>query len=133
MRGTSGFHHVAVQALDVERVADFYREIICLRELRRFQAEDGGLRSVWLALGPDEAAGFVAVERAAVGESTRGPLGFSMVALRIEPDDRPAWRARFEANNVHIERETAWTMYVRDPEGNLVGVSHHPHDAPRGV
>ncbi|HXX30163.1 MAG TPA: glyoxalase, partial [Myxococcaceae bacterium] len=30
---------------------------------------------------------------------------------------------------VAVEHETRWTLYVRDPEGNRVALSHHPQPA----
>jgi hypothetical protein len=52
-----------------------------------------------------------------------------MVALRIAPGDRAQVRSALEGAGMRVERETAWTLYVRDPEGNLVGLSHHPEPA----
>lgn len=126
-----GFHHVAVQALDVERVAAFYRVVLGLPELRRFHHEDGALRSVWLSArsGGTEADGFVAVELAPPSSEPSARLGFSMVALRVDAAARARVEAELSAHGVAIERRTAWTMYARDPEGNLVGFSHHPHPA----
>jgi catechol 2,3-dioxygenase-like lactoylglutathione lyase family enzyme len=125
-----GFHHVAVQVRDVERVARFYVEVLGLRELRRHLTEDGGLRSIWVSAGgAQDERGFFAIEASA--EVARGgPCGFSMVALRIDAASRPAVEASLAAANVEIERRTGWTLYVRDPEGNLVGLSHHPDPAP---
>lgn len=122
-----GFHHVAVQARDVERVAAFYRDVLGLAELTRHLRDDGSLRSVWLSVSgeADASRGFIAVE-ANEGEG-RGPLGFSMFALRIEPGERARIEAELQRRGVPIEKQTGWTLYVRDPEGNLVGLSHHPH------
>ncbi len=118
---TLGFHHVAVQARDVERLAAFYLEVLGLPELTRYLRDDGSLRSIWVGVGGE---GFLAIEAAASLEAA-GTLGFSMVALRIAPADRVALETKLAK---HIERHSKWTLYVRDPEGNLVGLSHHPHD-----
>lgn len=53
-----------------------------------------------------------------------------MIALRIAPEDRERVAAELRARDLPIVRDTRWTLYVHDPEGNLVGLSHHPHDAP---
>jgi catechol 2,3-dioxygenase-like lactoylglutathione lyase family enzyme len=127
-----GFHHVAVQVRDVARVAQFYLEVLGLPELRRFQRDDGSLRSIWVGASAGATDGpFLAIEQHA-GEG-RGELGWSMVALRIAPEARAAIGAQLQARGLSIERETGWTLYVRDPEGNLVGLSHHPHEAPGGA
>jgi catechol 2,3-dioxygenase-like lactoylglutathione lyase family enzyme len=122
-----GFHHAALQVRDVEKVASFYRELMGLAELRRFHHDDGSLRSVWLSLAP----GFLAVEQLPDGAAAPAPsLGYSMLALRIDPARRASISQWLEARGVAVVEQTAWTLYVRDPEGNLVGLSHHPFDAP---
>ena len=127
-----GFHHVAVQVKDVERVSAFYARTLGLPELKRFHRDDGSLRSVWLGVetAPATPAPFLAVEQ--LDDASRGASGFSMVALRIDPAERSAVVKRLEALKVPLEKQTGWTLYFRDPEGNLVGLSHHPHDAPAG-
>lgn len=132
MIAPQGFHHVAIFARDVEQVAAFYREVLGLPEVARHHFDDGRLRSVWLSAraGGDAQAGFFAVELAADGQAG-GTLGFSMVALRIDPGAREATEAALTRRGLPIEKRTGFTLYVRDPEGNLVGLSHHPHPAGR--
>ncbi|PZR14011.1 MAG: glyoxalase [Archangium gephyra] len=122
---TLGFHHLAVQVRDVQRVTDFYVQVLGLSEVRRFVRDDGSLRSVWVSAGE----GFLAIE-AAPDFTAAGTLGFSMVALRIDPQQRRSIVDELARAGVAIEKQTGWTLYVKDPEGNLVGLSHHPHDAP---
>jgi catechol 2,3-dioxygenase-like lactoylglutathione lyase family enzyme len=122
-----GFHHIAVQVRDVARVAAFYAETLGLPELRRFHRDDGSLRSVWLGVAP----GFLAVE-AAPEFTPDGVLGFSMLALRVPAAQREATVATLISRGITIEKQTRWTVYFRDPEGNLVGLSHHPDDAVTG-
>ncbi len=126
-----GFHHLALQVRDVERVAAFYRDVLGLQEIKRWTRDDGSLRSVWLAVeGSDPLAGFLAVEHLATGVPTpSNVLGPSMIALRLSPDARAAAIAELAQHQVAIEKQTGWTLYVRDPEGTLVGLSHHPFDA----
>jgi len=128
MIAPQGFHHVAVLAADVERVAAFYREVLGLPELRRFHHPDGRLRSIWVGARAGEGAtgGFFAVEAAGEPEGALPRHGFGMVALAIEASQRDEVRALLVARGLAIDRETDFTMYVRDPEGNLVGLSHYP-------
>lgn len=130
MIAPQGFHHVAIQARDVERVAGFYVGVLGLRELRRHLYDDGRLRSIWVAASsePGDRAFFAVEHFDAEGQA--GALGFSMVALRIAAAQRAAVEQGLAAKGVAIERRTGWTLYVRDPEGNLVGLSHHPDPAP---
>jgi catechol 2,3-dioxygenase-like lactoylglutathione lyase family enzyme len=135
------FHHLAIQCADLPACERFYREELGLEVLRRWPRDEGGDRSVWLALGE----GFLALERVekspAAEEEVAGRVasdapwrdgtpGLHLVALRIRPEERPVWEARFQARGVGVVHRTRWTLYVLDPEGNRVGLSHHPEDAP---
>lgn len=126
-----GFHHVAVQVHDVAKVAAFYVGVLKLPELRRFHFDDGSLRSIWVGAhaGAKEGDPFIAIEHQRPG-TPAGALGYSMVALRIEPQQRKAIAEELGRRGHRVEKETGWTMYVRDPEGNQVGLSHHPQPAP---
>lgn len=125
-----GFHHVAVQVKDLEAVAAFYREVLGLPELERHHGAEGLLRSIWLDAG---GGGFLALERvgtapAPAPEFRDGRPGIFLVALRIRAVDRARVRAELERRGVPLVHETRWTLYVRDPEGNRVALSHHPDD-----
>jgi catechol 2,3-dioxygenase-like lactoylglutathione lyase family enzyme len=124
------FHHVAIQCADLDRCERFYREVLGLPVLRRWPREGGGDRSVWLSLGPDE---FLALERADEPPEVRpwrdGKPGLHLVALRIAPAERRAWEDRLDAAGVLVVHRTRWSIYFHDPEGNRIGLSHHPRDA----
>jgi catechol 2,3-dioxygenase-like lactoylglutathione lyase family enzyme len=127
------YHHVAIQCADLGRCEEFYRDVLGLRVLRRWPREGGGDRSVWLSLG-DPAGGFLALERAeepAVPAPWRdGKAGLHLVALRIPPSERRAWEDRLDAAGVLVVHRTRWSIYFHDPEGNRIGLSHHPDDVP---
>lgn len=122
-------HHLAIQVRDLARAERFYVDVLGLRVLRRWPWDDGraGERSLWLSLG-DEAS-FLALE-SCEGEPPprpfRDPLpGLHLFALRIGKQDRAAWEQRLGAAIVH---RTRFTLYLQDPEGNRVGLSHHPDE-----
>ena len=114
--------------MDLERAAKFYVGVLGLRELRRWDDSQGRLRSIWCELG---SGAFLAIERAEHEEPRRDDVspGFHCVALGIRPDERAQWRERLTRANVDVFRESAYTLYVRDPEGNIVGLSHFPDAA----
>lgn len=122
---------MAVQVHDVAKVAAFYVEVLGLPELQRFHFDDGSLRSIWVGAHSKAKAGepFIAIEHQRP-TTPSGALGFSMVALRIEAAQRKHVAEALTRRGLRIERETGWTMYVRDPEGNQIGLSHHPEPAP---
>ena len=117
-------HHLAVVTADLARAEAFYAGILGLPVLRRWIDAAGAARSVWLELGDS----FLAVERASAGGPTRADAapGWHCVALGIAAVERDAWRARLAAAGSPVERETPFTIYVRDPDGNVVGLSHWP-------
>jgi catechol 2,3-dioxygenase-like lactoylglutathione lyase family enzyme len=131
---TRGFHHLAIQVRDLAAVERFYKETLGLRELRRWPNKDGspGERSVWLDVGD---GGFLALERVAGGptcaeDAARAERpGLHLIALGIARDERAEWERRLAAAGVPVEARTAFTLYVRDPEGNRVGLSHWPVEA----
>lgn len=128
-----GLHHVAIQCADLARCEAFYRDVLGLPVLRRWPRDGGGDRSVWLAVG--EGAGqFIALERADEPPARRpwrdGQAGLHLLALRIAPGERRLWEDRLETAGVLVVHRTRWTIYFHDPEGNRIGLSHHPDDVP---
>src|SRR3954454_7989546 len=128
-----GHHHLAVQVKDLPAAERFYVEVLGLQVLKRWPREDGGAgeRSVWLSVGSGDE--FLALE-ACDAERPPAPFrdphgGLHLLALKISRDDRQAWEQRLARLNVEIVHRTKWTLYVRDPEGNRLGLSHFPHEA----
>ncbi len=125
-----GVHHLALQVRALQPMVAFYRQVLGLPVVAEHRREDGSLRSVWLGLpGAFLALEAVAGEAPSPPPATRTGRGWSLVALRIAPSERASVRAELERAQVPVEHETRWTLYVRDPEGNRVAFSHHPHPA----
>lgn len=122
---TLGVHHLAVVVGDLARAEAFYAGTLGLAVAKRWQDETGAPRSVWCALA---GGAFLALERAGGALPTRADTspGWHCVALGIDAHERETWRARLIAAGHPIERETDYTLYIRDPDGNLVGLSHYP-------
>lgn len=127
-----GVHHVAIAVRDLGALEAFYTQVLGLPILRRWPMavdDEKGDRSVWLDLG---GGAFLALERAEVagqGAPADRTQGYLMIALRITRTARPEWEARLAAAGVAVVRRTAFTLYVADPEGNQVGLSHWPDAA----
>ncbi|HEV3032473.1 MAG TPA: VOC family protein [Polyangia bacterium] len=128
-----GFHHLAIQVRDLPDAERFYRDVLGLTVLRRWPARDGGPgeRSVWLDVGD---RGFLALEAVGGGltaseEDRAAHPGLHLFALRIERTTRASWEQRLAAAGVPVEARTPFSIYVRDPEGNRVGLSHWPDEA----
>jgi glyoxylase I family protein len=129
MERVSGLHHVALRCADLERQEGFYTGVLGLPVLRRWPADGGGDRSVWLAAG----SGFLALERAAEpprdGEFEDAPAGWQVVALAVGREDREAWEERLVRAGVAVARRTPYSLFFQDPEGNRVALSHWPEEA----
>jgi len=109
-------HHLAIQVHGLELVRDFYVRVLGLRELRR--PREG---AVWLDCG-GAVLMLEQVEGEPVEEAFRTTrAGLHLLALAIP--DREAWEKRLLAHGVEIVERTTHTLYVRDPEGNRVGLS----------
>jgi glyoxylase I family protein len=133
LRPPSGVHHLAVQVRDLQAAERFYCGVLGLLVSRRWPWPDGrqGERSLWVALGA--AGSFLALE-ACEGAPEPRPFadprpGLHLVALAIERGDRALWEARLAAAGVPVVHRSRYTLYVQDPEGNRVGLSHFPEEA----
>ena len=126
-----GPHHLAVQVTDLAAAERFYHGVLGMPVIKRWSHEDGraGERSLWLSAGPDT---FVALElcaQPAPATDFKDPQArLHLFALRISASDRAAWEQKLGAAGIEIVHRSRWTIYVRDPDGNRIGLSHHPHD-----
>ncbi len=123
-----GAHHLAVCVTDLDRAEAFYSGVLGLPVTRRWEDGAGRPRSIWLELG---GGAFLAVERAEAHgprRDDRAP-GWHCVALSIERGLREAWREHLARAGHPVERESAYTLYLRDPEGAWVALSHYPDAA----
>lgn len=124
-----GVHHLAVKTQNLAKSEVFYAEVLGLPLLKRHE-DARGPRSLWLGLG--DTGAFLAVERA---DDSEGPTrvddaaGWHCVALTMEVSARAAWIAKLEAAGHPIFRQTPYSIYVRDPDGAVVALSHYPHEA----
>jgi catechol 2,3-dioxygenase-like lactoylglutathione lyase family enzyme len=127
-----GLHHLAIQVRDLAAAERFYCDTLGLRVVRRWPAADGASeRAIWVDTG-DGAFLALEVTTAALRTPDGGPAappylaGLHLVALRIDAGDRRAWQDRFAQAGVAVYHQTVFTIYVRDPEGNRIGLSHYP-------
>jgi glyoxylase I family protein len=110
-------HHIALRTGDLPRLAAFYCGVLGL-ELTRRDSE----RSLWLRAGET----IVMLERAEAGEPAIANGSMEMVAFAITAEERAECMRRLAAGGVDVEAETPFTLYVRDPDGRRVGLSHYP-------
>jgi catechol-2,3-dioxygenase len=122
-------HHLAIQIHDLDATVRWYREVLELPVLREWRDDTGALRSVWLRLSGEA---FLALERGPRRgdreQTANGEPGYHLAAFRISREERSHWERRLSERGVAIEHQTRWTIYLRDPEGNRIGLSHHPEE-----
>lgn len=119
-------HHLAVKVSDLARAEAFYVSVLGLPVLRRWPTADGrGERSLWLDVGQGT---FLALECAeGTGPTKREDApGIHLLALAIARDERETWETRLAGAGFPVYQRTDFTLYVRDPEGNRIGLSHWP-------
>jgi len=114
-----GIHHVALRVADPEASRAFYAGVLGLAEVRRFDGEDGRLRSIWLRCGD----AILMLERALKGA---GPAAGSGHVLVLEVDALGDWERRLEEGGVALIDRTERTLYVLDPDGHRVGLTVYP-------
>ncbi|MES1172275.1 MAG: VOC family protein [Bacteroidota bacterium] len=137
---TTGIHHFAIKVRDLPAAERFYREVLGLAVQKRWPAAGGGGgdRSVWLSTG-DGAGTFLALEVATdprapdrADHAEGEPPGHHLLALRIPLAQRARWEERLAAAGVPVSHRSPYTIYFTDPEGNRLGLSHHPDPDPAG-
>jgi catechol-2,3-dioxygenase len=117
-----GVHHIAIKSRDVDKVAAFYRDVLGLRESARHLDDARDLRSIWL----ESEGTLIMIERRTGDVQPPSDSGLFLLAFRIPPLERNAWKAKLQAAGHAISQETQYTIYTSDPEGNRVGLSSHP-------
>lgn len=110
-------HHLAFRTRDVSRLVAFYVDVLGLPVLR----ETPG-RSVWLRAGNT----VVMIERSEPDEPAIPAGSRELIAFSVCEEERAFLRERFLTLGIALDGETAFTTYVRDPDGRRVGVSTYP-------
>jgi glyoxylase I family protein len=123
--GRLSLHHLAITVVDLALAERFYAGVLGLPVERRWADAAGAPRSIWVGLG---AGAFLAIERYSGDAGARAVdvPGWHCVALGIAVEARASWRERLADAGFPVERESDFTLYVRDPEKNLVALSHYP-------
>ncbi|MCO4760940.1 MAG: VOC family protein [Myxococcales bacterium] len=126
-----GIHHLAIQCHDLITMVRFYNTVLRLPVVRRWPRDPDlgtGDRAVWMGLGTSVIA-LESVDEAATPDDWQSQTpGLHLVALQIFPWGRQLWREQLALHEVTILYESQWTLYIRDPEGNRVGLSHFPDE-----
>ena len=114
-------HHLAVATPDPVALARFYEDVLGLVREREWPGDDG-VRSVWLRLGTAR----LMLERCdgviVPSDFLEKKPGIHLLALTIDKSERGLWEKKLGARIVH---RTEFTLYLHDPDGNRIGLSHY--------
>ena len=114
-------HHLAFRTDDLPRLERFYVEALGLAVTKRNDA-----RSVWL----DAGGAIVMLEQREAGEPPPPPGSQELAAFALDPSSLPVVKERLARAGVAVEASTAFTLYVRDPDGRRIGLSSYPVPLP---
>lgn len=110
-------HHLAFRTDDLEALERFYASVLGLAVIRRNEE-----RSIWL----DAGGAILMLEKRDEGEPSVPPGSKDLVAFAVSKGVMD----RLAAEHVSIEARTAYTLYVRDPDGRRIGLSSYPDELP---
>ena len=64
---------------------------------------------------------------AALSQNASGDReGWHLLALSIQPGERAAVEQMLQEHGVSVEERSDYSLYIRDPEGNRIALSHWP-------
>ena len=110
-------HHVAFRTDDLGALERFYATVLGLVVIRRNEG-----RSIWL----DAGGAILMLEKRDDGEPSVPAGSKDLVAFAVSKSVMD----RLSAERIPIEARTAYTLYVRDPDGRRIGLSSYPDELP---
>lgn len=126
-----GLLELVLEVADLDRAVGFYREILGMREVVRWGSERP---AVWLELGPHQVLGLWPAASGGPGVGIHGGRGGSHVhfAYFVAPGTLSAWKGRLQAAGQPVEGPVDFrqgsSIFVDDPEGNVVELADWPRD-----
>lgn len=128
----TGIGHVAIRCRDIEKSAQFYRDILGMQEAFRMYRDDGSLGTIYLRVGPWQ---FIELFPDGVEECPVGPetIGVNHMCYRV--DDVLAVQEEIRAKGAPIDdpRKTGFSKCVmcwtHDPDGNRIELMETPPES----
>ena len=127
-----GLGHLAIRAIDIEKTAEFYREIIGLKEaFRMYNGEDKKLSTIYMYIAPGQ---FIEIFPNGSGEQS-GDNDVGIKHICIEVEDAAAFQEELRARGTPIDRElkTGFSkclqFWIHDPDGNKIEFMELPPES----
>ena len=119
-------HETILYCPDLRAAEAFYRDVLGLEQISK-----GSDLMIGFRVTPKPGQVLLLFDPAVSSVPGRpvpshGCTGPGHLALRINPEDEPAWTERLRAHGVEIEQVVEWdndrgrSVYVRDPAGNSI-------------
>lgn len=126
-----GLLELVLEVRDLERSVDFYRDLLGMREVVRWGRERP---AVWLELGDHQVLGLWPASSGGPNVGIHASRGGVHVhfAVFVSPGTVDGWKERIEASGLEVEGpvnfENGRSLFVDDPDGNVVELADWPRD-----
>jgi catechol 2,3-dioxygenase-like lactoylglutathione lyase family enzyme len=132
----TGLHHLTAICTDLDRTTAFYRDLLGLKLVREGASDDDpDARHFWFSTGdgqPGTLISFLEYPQLEQGVVGRGTVQHFALAVDSAVEQE-AWRDYLRARGVDatdvFERGGFRSIYLRDPDGNIVEIATRPDTA----
>jgi catechol 2,3-dioxygenase-like lactoylglutathione lyase family enzyme len=121
-----------LEVADLERSATFYRDKLGMTEVERWHGPRPG---VWVAMGTNQVLGLWPAKSGGPGVGLYDSRGGTHVhfALYVAPGTLDTWIAKLRTAGVEVKGPVDFgpgnrSIYVDDPDGNVVELAQWAHD-----
>ena len=121
-----------LEVADLERSVTFYRDKLGMQEVERWHDPRPG---VWVAMGTHQVLGLWPAKSGGPGVGLYDSRGGAHVhfALYVAPGTLDAWIAKLRTAGLEVKGPVDFTpgtrsIYVDDPDGNVVELAQWAHD-----
>ena len=112
-------HHVAMKVSNVKQAAMFYQEFVGLPFIS-YQYRNEELYSAWLKFD----GAILMLEKA--NSPVQPDQNNNVLALKVDVSNRVKLLQKCFEHNIVIEKESEYSFYFSDPDGNNLAFSHYP-------
>jgi catechol 2,3-dioxygenase-like lactoylglutathione lyase family enzyme len=126
-----GLLELVLEVADLDRSVRFYRGLLGMREVVRWGAQRP---AVWLELGEHQVLGLWPGSSGGPGVAIHASRGGAHVhfAVYVTPGTLGDWRQRLQAAGLEVqgpvEFDQGRSLFVDDPDGNVVELADWPRD-----
>ncbi|MBI4212599.1 MAG: VOC family protein [Deltaproteobacteria bacterium] len=113
-------HHIALSVTSLSAAETFYSLVLEFEVCERQLDDAKNLRAIWYRCGET----LLMLEKR--GMSAIPQSGLEVVAFGIKRADRDSWKERLLQAGIPISRESPYSLYFEDPDGNRLAFSHYP-------